>query len=283
MAELWMPGAEHLDIGDHAPTDGGPAKAIPHITWDRNATAKAPLPLVPYETLRSYFSGAGRGLAPHLLWDPFGGRVCQFVPANSRSKSLLDEPGGTRTNRAGAVVIQIEGLYFPYCEVDGRIFPRLVDTPCKGWADIHAWVRSWGVPDAWPNGRPENCTRNEHTWETEAGWYPHKAVPENDHQDPLTWPAFPTAPKPAAKYVSFPGAAWFVMGRRSPIVAAMHDRLVAEGCNRYQSSANKNVIGSGDEASYEAWQRACGFSGTAAKWPPGKTTWDLLKVPVPKS
>lgn len=28
MADLWMPGAEHVDIGNHAPTDGGPAKAI---------------------------------------------------------------------------------------------------------------------------------------------------------------------------------------------------------------------------------------------------------------
>ena len=48
MPDLWMPGATRLDIGDHAPTDGGPAKAVPHITWDRNATAAKPLPLVPY-------------------------------------------------------------------------------------------------------------------------------------------------------------------------------------------------------------------------------------------
>ncbi|WP_240508890.1 transposase family protein [Streptomyces agglomeratus] len=57
------------------------------------------------------------------------------------------------------------------------------------------------------------------------------------------------------------------------------------GCRRRErgepsgSLANKDVIGSGDVASYEAWQRRCGYSRTAAKWPPGKTTWDLLKVP----
>ncbi|MFE0329081.1 peptidoglycan-binding protein [Streptomyces sp. NPDC058960] len=192
MPDLWMPGAERLDIGDHAPTDGGPAKAIMHITWDRNASAARPADLVSFAALRSYFSGSGRAVAPHVLWDPWTGRVVQFVPANSRSKSLVDTAGGTRTNRAGSVVIQIEALFFPYCRTpDGRVYPRLVDTPCKGWDELHAWVKSWGVPDICPNGRPENCTRDEHTWETRAGWYPHAAVPENNHQDPLSWPDFP--------------------------------------------------------------------------------------------
>ncbi|AAR29740.1 hypothetical protein VWBp52 [Streptomyces phage VWB] len=194
MPDLWMPGATRLDIGDHSPTDGGPAKAIPHITWDRNATAANPAPLVPYETLVQYFgrNPAGMKAAPHVLWDPFTGRVTQFVPATSRSKSLADGPGGTRTNRAGRVVLQIEALFFPYCVVGGRTYARLVDTPCKGWPELLAWIRSWGVPDRWPNGRPENCTRNAKNWETEAGWFPHAAVPENDHGDPLSWPAFIT-------------------------------------------------------------------------------------------
>lgn len=282
MPDLWMPGATRLDIGDHQPTDGGPAKAIPHITWDRNASAAKPADLVSYETLRSYFSGSGKGVAPHLLWDPFTGRITQFVPANSRSKSLADAPGGTRTNRAGSVVIQIEALYFPYCRVGKTIYPKLTDTPCKGWPELHAWVKSWGVPDAWPNGRPENCTRNASNWASKGGWYPHAAVPENDHQDPLSWPAFPTAPvttptKP--KYEPFPGTSFFRPGRRSPIIAAMHKRLVAVGCNRYQSTANADVWGSGDVASYAAWQRKCGYTGTAADGIPGKTSWDKLHVP----
>jgi hypothetical protein len=83
----------------------------------------------------------------------------------------------------------------------------------------------------------------------------------------------------------FPGTDWFTPGRRSPIVAAMHDRLVAVGCGHYRSSANKDVIGPGDIASYEAWQRKYndthhkGWSGDALKWPPGKETWDALHVP----
>ncbi|MFJ2110644.1 peptidoglycan-binding protein [Streptomyces sp. NPDC087850] len=291
MPELWMPGATRLDIGDHAPTDGGTAKAIGHITWDRNATAAKPADLVPYENLRDYFgkNPAGRAVASHILWDPFTGRVTQFLPANSRSKSLADKPGGTRTNRAGSVVIQIEALFFPYCRVDGKVYARLVDTPCKGWAELNAWVRSWGVPDEWPMGQPQDFVsrRDDTVWRTKAGWFRHADVPENTHQDPGSWPAFtavaPGGGKPAtggaATYVPFPGATWFSMGRKSPVVAAMRKRLIAVGCNRYQSSKDPDVIGSGDKASYEAWQRKCGYTGAAATWPPGKTTWDKLQVP----
>lgn len=194
MPSLWMPGATRLDVGDHAPTDGGPAKAIAHITWDRNATAAKPQPLVPYENLRDYFgkNTAGRAAAPHVLWDPFTGRLTQFLPANSRSKSLADAPGGTRTNRAGSVVIQVEALFFPYCVVGGKAYARLVDTPCKGWPELLAWVRSWGVRDAWPMGRPTSFAPNRSTtvWAEQGGWYAHAQVPENDHQDPGSWPAF---------------------------------------------------------------------------------------------
>ncbi|MFE9865855.1 peptidoglycan-binding protein [Streptomyces sp. NPDC005506] len=293
MSNLWMPGAEIHDIGDHAPTDGGPAKALAHITWDRNASKAKPQDLVPYANLRSYFSGGGRAVAPHVLWDPFTGRVAQFVPANSRSKSLVDLAGGTRTNRAGSVVIQVEALFFPWCRVDGKAYGSLAETPCKGWDELHAWVKSWGVPDVWPMGKPVDFTshRDEHTWETKAGWYGHSQTPENSHQDPGSWPDFPASPKPsvgsseAKKYEPFPGAAWFRAGRKSAIVARMHDRLVAVGCNRYASSKNKDTIGSGDVASYEAWMAKYnrdhkkGWSGSALKWPPGKETWAALHVP----
>jgi hypothetical protein len=293
MAELWMPGATRLDVGDHASTDGGVAKAIAHITWDRNASAAKPQDLVPYTTLRSYFAGGGAGVAPHILWDPFTGAVTQFVPANSRSKSLADAPGGTRTNRAGSVVLQIEALFFPYCRVGKTVYPKLVDTPCEGWAELHAWVKSWGVADTWPNGRPENPSRSEATWETKSGWYPHASVPENNHNDPLSWPAFPAAPKPGTgtatgstqpKYEPYPGGAFFMngsrpaLGKSSKVFTAMGKRLVAVGCGRYKLGPGP-ILGQADVDSYEAWQRKCGYSGAAAKWPPGKTTWDKLKVP----
>jgi hypothetical protein len=92
----------------------------------------------------------------------------------------------------------------------------------------------------------------------------------------------PPAPKPAPaapSYEPFPGASFFRSGRRSPIIAAMHKRLVAVGCGRYQSSANADVWGSGDERSYAAWQRKLGYSGTGADGIPGRTSWDKLHVP----
>lgn len=297
MPDLWMPGATRLDVGDHAPTDGGPAKAIAHITWDRNATAAKPAALVPYENLRTYFgkNPAGKAAAPHVLWDPFTGRVTQFLPANSRSKSLADQAGGTRTNRAGSVVIQVEALFFPYCVVGGKTYARLVDTPCKGWAELNAWIRSWGVPDTWPMGTPKDFVgrRNEATWRTKAGWYRHADVPENNHQDPGSWPAFvqssggdgtkpPTPARP--KHEPYPGAGFFLngsrpaLGKKSPIFTAMGKRLVAVGCGRYAVGPGPE-LGQADVNSYEAWQRKCGYTGTAAKWPPGKTTWDKLQVP----
>lgn len=288
MPDLWMPGATRLDIGDHAPTDGGPAKAIGHITWDRNATAAKPAALVPYENLVAYFgkNAAGRSAAPHILWDPFTGRITQFVPATSRSKSLADKAGGTRTNRAGSVVIQVEALFFPYCQVSGTVYAKLTDTPCKGWAELNAWVRSWGVPDVWPMGTPRDFVsrRSDTTWRAKAGWYRHADVPENTHQDPGSWPAFvkppvkSVPPKPAVKHEPFPGAGFFAPGRRSVIITAMGKRLVAEGCGRYRVGPSPDWS-EADRQSYAAWQRKLGYAGSDADGIPGRASWDRLKVP----
>ncbi|MET7779558.1 peptidoglycan-binding protein [Streptomyces mirabilis] len=87
----------------------------------------------------------------------------------------------------------------------------------------------------------------------------------------------PAPSKPV--YEPFPGAAFFTAGRRSPVIAAMHKRLVAEGCNKYQSSANADVWGPGDERSYAAWQRKLGYAGTGADGIPGATSWAKLHVP----
>ncbi|WP_329292827.1 endolysin [Streptomyces pseudovenezuelae] len=295
MPDLWMPGATRLDIGDHAATDGGPAKAIAHITWDKNATAAKPQDLVPYENLRSYFAGGGKAVAPHILWDPFTGRVTQFVPANSRSKSLVDLAGGTRTNRAGSVVIQIEALFFPYCRVGKTVYARLVDTPCKGWAELHAWVKSWGVADAWPNGRPENCTRNERTWETKSGWYPHKGTPENSHDDPLSWPAFPTAS--ATPPVTKPStSAKPKVSLAHVVYAARHDPAAAQGHTTHKAEVLivekalkaegllpgqyvDGSFGTKTVTAYARWQRSPaggGYTGDDADGIPGEKSLKLL-------
>jgi hypothetical protein len=290
MPDLWMPGATRLDIGDHAATDGGPAKAIAHITWDRNATAAKPIDLVPYEDLRSYFAGGGKAVAPHILWDPFTGRITQFVPANSRSKSLADAAGGTRTNRAGSVVIQIEALFFPYCRVGAAAYPRLDDTPCEGWEELHAWVHSWGVPDVWPNGRPEDCTRNASNWATKPGWYPHAAVPENNHDDPLSWPAFPagTTPVQSSSKPKVSLAHVIYAAKHDPAAAQGHtthrdEVLIVEKALKAEGFLSAQYVdgsfGSLTVGAYARWQRSAGgggYVGDAADGIPGSASLKRL-------
>jgi len=296
MPELWMPGATRLDIGDHQPTDGGPAKAIAHITWDRNATAAKPADLVSYTTLRSYFAGGGASVAPHILWDPFTGAVTQFVPANSRSKSLADKAGGTRTNRAGSCVIQIEALFFPYCRVGKTVYPTLTDTPCEGWTELHAWVHSWGVADSWPMGRPTDFTshRSESVWEKQGGWYAHAHVPENDHQDPGSWPAFPAEPKPSTGTGA--GSSKPNVSLAHVVAAARKDPAAAQGHTTYKAEVLliekalkaeglltaayvDGSFGSKTVEAYARWQRSPaggGYVGTAADGIPGSASLKRL-------
>jgi hypothetical protein len=118
------------------------------------------------------------------------------------------------------------------------------------------------------------------------GNYDDVCARHSRHADMITGygrPAYVHSTGHRTGFVTFPGKSFFVMGRRSPVIEAMHNRLVAVGCNKYQTQTDKDVWGTGDVASYSAWQQKNGFVGTApgqaADGIPGKTTWDLLKVP----
>ncbi|MGW5529500.1 peptidoglycan-binding protein [Streptomyces xanthochromogenes] len=91
-------------------------------------------------------------------------------------------------------------------------------------------------------------------------------------------PSKPSAPA-APAFEPFPGAAFFHTGRTSPIVTAMGRRLVAEGCGRYTQGPGPSWTLT-DQASYAAWQRKLGYTGSAADGVPGKASWDALKVPA---
>ncbi len=80
----------------------------------------------------------------------------------------------------------------------------------------------------------------------------------------------------------FPGAAFFHKGQRSPVIAAMGKRLVAEGCGKYRTGPGPEWTDV-DQQSYAAWQRKLGFKGAEANGIPGKTSWDRLRVPKPKA
>ncbi|MFF3750107.1 peptidoglycan-binding protein [Streptomyces sp. NPDC002018] len=90
-------------------------------------------------------------------------------------------------------------------------------------------------------------------------------------------PATPAGPVPSA-YEPFPGAAFFVPGRRSPLITAVGKRLVAEGCGRYTIGPGP-VWTEADGRSYAAWQRVLGYRGSAADGVPGRASWDRLRVP----
>ncbi|KQV11983.1 peptidoglycan-binding protein [Kitasatospora sp. Root107] len=78
----------------------------------------------------------------------------------------------------------------------------------------------------------------------------------------------------------FPGAGFFHDGQVSPIITAMGQRLVEEGCSQYQVGPGPAWSGA-DQASYAAFQRKLGFSGGDADGIPGQTSWDRLQVPSP--
>lgn len=271
MPDMWMPGAIKYDLGNAGAMDGGPARATHHCTSNLNDWT--------FKAESGYFRADGKGVAPHLVADPFTGQIAQYFPANSRALALANA-GNVRTNRTGKYNIQIEWVFTKGEVVNGERYANLADTPMKAWPSIRAWLKSLGIAETWPGGAPTAWARDTvslSTWTGEGGQYGHHQVPGNTHIDP--GPMGNLFGGTTARYEPFPGAGWFVMGRKSPIVLAMRNRLIAEGCNRYTSNTDKDVLGTGDKNSYEAWQRECGFTGNAAKFPPGKTTWDLLKVP----
>ncbi|MFI7136591.1 peptidoglycan-binding protein [Streptomyces massasporeus] len=279
MPDLWLPGAERHPLSDTAPTDTRyDPRVIWHITWDRNASAPKPAPLVPFDNLVRYFTGGGKGVAPHLLWDPFTGRIAQFYPANSRAKALVDAVGGTRTNRTGRVCLQVETLFFPYCRVNSKTYATVRDTPAKGLDKILTWARSWGVPDIWPMGTPTwKANRNEHIWETQGGHYGHGQTPENRHTDPgpmPKWPGTTSTPKPGPP--AFPGRSAFSPGKSNASILLLGEQLVRRGFDKHYRVGPSRDWGEADRLNVADFQRAQGWSGGDADGYPGPETWRRL-------
>lgn len=194
---------------------------------------------------------------------------------------------------------------------------QLVDTADKAWAEAAGnphWVsveNEGFVPDALTPSQLENVAQL-YAWlhrtysvplqSTDSpsgsglGWHGMGGVAWGNHPDcpggaiksqrPAILARVHEILGTTPKFVPFPGGWWFTPGRTSPIIAAMHERLIAVGCDRYKTNTNLDVWGSGDVASYQAWQLKCfpGAStapGGAADGIPGQTSWDRLQVPNP--
>ena len=242
----------------------------------------------------------------------------QHFDFDESSRALVNLGGGVETNTLNVCQVEIVGTCDPRYDTSWGTRRAGVDylfvPNAPGWflddlAEFAAWAnKNHGVrlqsglrfrpyPASYGTRAQNGVRMTGDQWMNFYGHCGHQHVPENLHGDPGDLDiervlarakeivggggaTAPSKPKPTApRYEPFPGVAFFKMGRRSPIVKAMRKRLIAEGCGRYQSNRDQDVIGTGDVASYEAWQRKCGFKGKDATWPPGKTTWDRLKVP----
>ncbi|MFD4596697.1 peptidoglycan-binding protein [Streptomyces sp. NPDC058464] len=239
----------------------------------------------------------------------------QHFDIDRSSRALRNLAGGVQTNTLNVTQVELDGTcdYTKRTNWGSRIagkdyiyWGNPPDWALQQLADFLAWLhKNHNVPltgpSMWltygPDTRRPGITPASYgasparmsfaQWNEFKGICGHQHVPENDHGDPGSLPfarlialvgaTQPTKPKPS--YELFPGSSFFTTGRRSPIIAAMHKRLVAEGCNKYASSSNADVWGPGDVRSYAAWQRHLGYAGSGADGIPGKASWDKLHVP----
>jgi hypothetical protein len=282
MVDLWMPGAAQHALGNTGAMNGGPARAVWHITSNENDWT--------FERELGWFTGGGAWVAPHLLWDPFTGEIAQFFPADSRSLSLQNA-GDVKTNRTGRYCIQIEIVFTEGETVNGKKYNAVKDTPCKNLDKITAWLRSLGIPDTWPGGAPTAFARDTvslDTWLNRGGHYGHNQIPGNSHVDPGPMPnLFATAPTPA-KPTTKPK-----VSLAHVVYAARHDPAASQGHTSYKSEvlivekalqaegllAGQWVDGSfGTKTlgAYAALQRRYGYTGSDADGIPGRTSLTRL-------
>jgi hypothetical protein len=290
MTDLWMPGAARHSLGNTGAMNGGPARAVWHITSNEHDWT--------FKNELGWFTGGGADVAPHLLWDPFTGEMAQMFPADSRSLSLQND-GAVKTNRTGKYCIQIETVFTQGETVDGKKYNAVKDTPCKGLDQIMDWLRSLGIPDVWPGGAPTGFVRDTvsaEMWATEGGQYGHNQIRGNSHVDPGPMPnlaAFGThtpvkpTPKPAAKpKVSVAHVA--TAAKRDPSAAQGHatyraETLLVEKALHAEGLLAAQYVdgsfGSLTVTAYAKWQRSKAggsYSGTAADGIPGQTSLSKL-------
>ncbi|AIA03439.1 N-acetylmuramoyl-L-alanine amidase [Streptomyces noursei] len=97
---------------------------------------------------------------------------------------------------------------------------------------------------------------------------------------PKPKPAPNPKPPPKAAYAAYPGTAFFSNGRSSPVIENMARRLIAEGCDSYDTPPGQ-VWDDAHRRSYAAYQIKCGRHGAAADGIPDAKTWAALRVPRP--
>jgi hypothetical protein len=188
MGEIWLKEAERLgdgSIGGAMDSPQRPARVVWHTTESGAGDAA-------FKSVGSYLSN--ESYEPHFLYDPTTDRLGQYGPLNQSARALQND-GSTRTNRTGAACIQIEVL--------ARASKPFTSywKPGPNFRALMRAIRSWGIPDAFPEhlaANSEDCVRNRTTWLGTGGHYGHCNVPGNSHWDPGaidTKALFAAAPK----------------------------------------------------------------------------------------
>lgn len=237
----------------------------------------------------------------------------QHYYVDSSSRALRNLSGGVQTNTNNVCQVELVGTCDPTAHAKwtksgtAHIFwPEAPEWALEELAKFLAWMNinhnvPLSGPKEWlpyPKSYGNSSVRMSNAeWDAFKGICGHQHPPENDHGDPGNIdfaeilklakaivnppkPEEPTPPtKPAVTYYAYPGEKFFVAGKKSPTIAAMHKRLVAVGCDKYKSNTNIDVWGSGDVASYKAWQVKLGYKGDDADGIPGAKSWTALKVP----
>jgi hypothetical protein len=220
-----------------------------------------------------WFTGGGRDVAPHLLWDPWTGQVAQFFPANSRALALQNA-GSVKTNRTGRYCVQIEIVFTENETVNGKRYHSVRDTPCVGLDKIMAWLRSLGIEDTWPGGPPVAFARDTVSldmWLNRGGHYGHHQIPGNSHVDPGPMPDLFGHPSPApppsssgiARYQVTINGLKYGYGAHGDHVTKVGKALVSKGFGKHYQSGPGPDWSDADTQNYSDYQVSLGLRGTA--------------------
>jgi hypothetical protein len=279
---VWISGAIRLgdgSIGGAMDTPGNPPRAVHHST-------ESPAGGKYLESVASYLIQVAS--EPQLIYCPVTDRVGQFGPLNQSARALRND-GTRRTNREGAVCVQIEVLAYAKNPWTTGWDPAKK----PGWQKIIAALRSLKIPDVFPAGPPAvypgpGKSRSRSVWQSKGGHFSHGDVPGNDHEDPgavstvkiLYKAPTPTpAPTPAKPKVS---VAHLVAAAKKDVPAAdghttyptevriVENALVAEGL--LARAFADGSFGSKTVTAYAAWQRSKAggsYTGSAADGIPG--------------
>jgi hypothetical protein len=293
MGEIWIKEAERLgdgSIGGAMDTPTAPARVVWHTTESGHGDTS-------FTNVGKYL--IDRAAEPHILYDPTTDRLAQYGPLNESARALRND-GLTRTNRTGRVCIQIEVL-----AKASRPFTEYWK-PGPNFRALMRAIRSWGVPDTWPAGAlaasySDAVSRSRTTWATKGGHYGHCNIPGNDHWDPgkldraALFAAAPkeTAPAPAPTPATPSTPAVPVVDLSNVVAAARRDPGLRQGGTTHKADvlvveralvaekllASKYADGSFGTltvAAYKAWQKRCGYTGSAADGIPGKASLTKL-------